>query len=72
MKWLSPGSTRIWLFSFQIEFLAVKGDGTTGFVAIDDVRFNQLDTTCAFTPEIAMPTTTTTIPTTIVTEPPMG
>jgi hypothetical protein len=31
-----------------------------------------LDERCSFEPEIAMPTTTTTVSTTIVTEPPRG
>jgi hypothetical protein len=43
-----------------------------GFVAIDDIRFNQFDVNCEHAPPNAIPTTTTTVSTTIVTEPPLG
>jgi hypothetical protein len=56
-----------------VEFVAGRGgDSLTGFVAIDDIRFNAESETCAFYPPHAMPTTTTTVSTTIVTEPPHG
>jgi hypothetical protein len=56
-----------------VEFVAGRGgDSLTGFVAIDDIRFNAESESCDFYPPDAMPTTTTTVSTTIVTEPPHG
>jgi hypothetical protein len=65
--------TSILFFQSKVEFVAGRGgDSLTGFVAIDDIRFNAESESCDFYPPHAMPTTTTTVSTTIVTEPPHG
>ncbi len=50
----------------QVEFQAIQGNHTSGFVAFDDVQLAQTDE-CQFKPEAAWPQTeTTTEPTTPV------
>ena len=61
-----------YIFASQLEFKGFKGEGTEGFIAIDDVTIMETPEACQLSPPEAKPvtTTTSTTPTTTPTTPP--
>ncbi len=73
IKWIKLKCDIKRLNYFKVEFRAIHGGSSQGYVAFDDLNFLQTDT-CDFEPKTAWPMTTgvSTSTTPIPTEPPHG